>query len=235
VGGRDTSDADSAAAGTTLQTGRKTASGRVDMDWTGEIALKPIAQIAMDRGKSAGAVASVMPSQATPASAIAQDVSRNTHVELASEMVASDLDAIIGPGHPLFDDSGNHAEPEGEDADRFVGGGEALEAPLFAPAEDMLNDYVAAGDRGGANLPGFMWATGNHTTRWCRPGCRGRVGAVRAGHGHRPEGRRAPERAVRAGRRPCARRRRHPCDDGGSLRQCPDDGAVTAMRTSGWA
>jgi len=122
-----TSYTDSAAAGTTLQTGRKTANGRVNMDWTGTEEFTPIAQIAMNQGRAAGAVSSVMVSHATPASAIAHNVSRNNYVEIAQEMFESDLDVIMGAGHPLYDNSGNEQEPENEDAYRFVGGPEMLE------------------------------------------------------------------------------------------------------------
>ena len=139
VGERYTSYTDSAAAGTTLQTGRKTANGRLNMDWSGEVEFTPIARIAMDQGKSAGAVSSVMLSHATPASAIAHNVSRNNYVEIANEMFASDLDVIMGPGHPLFDNSGNQIEPEGEDAYRFVGGAETLAA---LTSEEGLNGFT---------------------------------------------------------------------------------------------
>jgi alkaline phosphatase len=122
-----TSYTDSAAAGTTLQAGRKTANGRLNMDWTGTEAFTPIAQIAMDQGRAAGAVSSVMVSHATPASTIAHNVSRNNYVEIATEMFESDLDVIMGAGHPLYDNSGNEVEPEDEGSYRFVGGPEMLE------------------------------------------------------------------------------------------------------------
>jgi len=122
-----TSYTDSAAAGTTLQAGRKTANGRLNMDWTGTEEFTPIAQIAMDQGRAAGAVSSVMLSHATPASTIAHNVSRNNYVEIATEMFESDLDVIMGAGHPLYDNSGNQVAPEDDGAYRFVGGPETLE------------------------------------------------------------------------------------------------------------
>lgn len=128
IGERYTSYTDSAAAGTALVTGRKTANGRVNMDWSGEIAFRTIAQIAMDQGRSAGAVTSVMASHATPASVIAHNVSRNNYAEIFNEMVASDLTVIMGGGHPLFDASGNAIEPEDEDGYGFVGGSATLSA-----------------------------------------------------------------------------------------------------------
>ncbi len=128
VGERYTSYTDSAAAGTALMAGRKTSNGRINQDWTGKENFRTIAQIAMDQGRAAGSVASVMVSHATPAAVIAHNISRNNYVEIFNEMVASDLDVIMGAGHPLYDNSGNRIEPEDEDAFRFVGGSKTLTA-----------------------------------------------------------------------------------------------------------
>lgn len=117
---------DSAAAGTALMTGRKTANGRINMDWSAGERFKTIAQIAMDRKRSAGAISSVMASHATPAAAIAHNVSRNNYAEIFNEMVASDLDVIMGGGHPLYDASGKPINPENERGYRYVGGSETL-------------------------------------------------------------------------------------------------------------
>ncbi|MEM6973934.1 MAG: alkaline phosphatase [Pseudomonadota bacterium] len=139
VGERYTSYTDSAAAGTALLTGRKTSNGRLNQDWTGEVDFRTIAQIAMDDGKAAGAVASVMLSHATPAAVIAHNISRNNYVEIANEMFASDLTVIMGPGHPLYDNSGNQIAPEDEEAYRFVGGSETLAA---LTSEEGLNGFT---------------------------------------------------------------------------------------------
>ncbi|MEM1051611.1 MAG: alkaline phosphatase [Pseudomonadota bacterium] len=119
---------DSAAAGTALMSGRKTANGRINQDWSGSENFRTIAQIAMDKGRSAGAVSSVMASHATPAAVIAHNVSRNNYAEIFNEMVASDLDVIMGGGHPLFDSSGKPINPENEFGYRYVGGSETLGA-----------------------------------------------------------------------------------------------------------
>ncbi len=135
-----TSYTDSAAAGSAMQTGRKTANGRVNMDWTGEVPLRSIAQIALDQGRAAGAVSTVMASHATPASVIAHQVSRDNYVEIFNEMLASNLDVIMGAGHPLFDGSGNKI-PEGErDAEtyKYVGGRETW---TKLTSEAGLNGY----------------------------------------------------------------------------------------------
>nr|WP_083332646.1 alkaline phosphatase [Hyphomonas sp. Mor2] len=121
-----TSYTDSAAAGTALMAGRKTSNGRINMDWSGQERFRTIGQIAMDRGRSAGAVASVMASHATPAAVISHNVSRNNYADIFNEMLASDLDVIMGGGHPLYDASGASIEPEEAEAYQFVGGEETL-------------------------------------------------------------------------------------------------------------
>ena len=134
-----TSYTDSAAAGTALMAGRKTANGRINMDWTGQSELRTIAQIALDQGRSAGAVASVMASHATPAAVIAHNISRNNYADIFNEMLASDLDVIMGGGHPMYDSSGNAVTPEDEAAYRFVGGSETLTA---LKSEEGFNGFT---------------------------------------------------------------------------------------------
>lgn len=131
VSERYTSYTDSAAAGTTMHTGRKTANGRLNMDWTGTEPFRTITQIAMDQGRAAGAVTSVQVSHATPASTIAHNISRQNYVEIFNQMVASDLAVIMGAGHPFYDDSGNEVQPDPNaerDPFRFVGGVDTLTA-----------------------------------------------------------------------------------------------------------
>ena len=126
--GSYTSYTDSAAAGTALMAGRKTSNGRINVDWSGQEQFRTIGQIAMERGRAAGAVASVMASHATPASVISHNVSRNNYADIFNEMVASDLDVIMGAGHPFYDASGVYAKPEEDGAYQFVGGPETLTA-----------------------------------------------------------------------------------------------------------
>lgn len=139
VGERYTSYTDSAAAGTALMAGRKTSNGRVNMDWTGTENFRTIAEIAMDQGRAAGSVATVMVSHATPAATIAHSTSRNDYADIFNEMVGSDLDVIMGAGHPFYDNSGNRIEPEDEDSYKYVGGSETLAAMTSA---DGLNGFT---------------------------------------------------------------------------------------------
>lgn len=131
--GSYTSYTDSAAAGTALMSGRKTSVGRINMDWSGKNRFDTIATIAMKHGLSAGAVSSVMASHATPASVIAHNVSRNNYADIFQEMLASDLDVIMGAGHPLYDSSGVSDNPEFEPEYKYVGG-EEVYAKLISSA-----------------------------------------------------------------------------------------------------
>ena len=128
VGQSYTSYTDSAAAGTALMSGRKTSVGRINVDWTGDNSFVTIAERAMDQGLSAGSVASVMVSHATPASVIAHNVSRDNYAAIFNEMIASDLDVIMGAGHPLYNSSGDTVEQADERDYKYVGGEETYAA-----------------------------------------------------------------------------------------------------------
>ncbi|MEL7486530.1 MAG: hypothetical protein AAGJ87_04835, partial [Pseudomonadota bacterium] len=41
--------------------------------------------------------------------------------------------------------------------------GEAIEAARYDPKEDIFNEFLAVQDKGPGNLPGFQFASGNHT------------------------------------------------------------------------
>ncbi len=139
IGKSYTTYTDSAAAGTALLSGRKTANGRINVNWSGEERFRTIADLAMERGRSAGAVASVMAAHATPAAVISHNISRNNYAEIFNEMAASDLDVIMGGGHPLYDSSGGMVNPSNEDGYRYVGGSETLGQLTSA---DGLNGFT---------------------------------------------------------------------------------------------
>lgn len=136
-----TSYTDSAAAGSAMQSGRKTANGRINMDWTGEVPFRTIAEFAMEQGRSAGAVSTVMASHATPASVVAHNVSRDHYAEIFDEMVNSGLDVIMGGGHPLYDASGDRIPESRRDEEtyRYVGGRETWEQLI---GDDGLNGFT---------------------------------------------------------------------------------------------
>jgi len=98
---------DSAAAATALNTGIKVYDGR--LNWSiEEKPLKTFAQYAAEKGMDTGAITTVPLSHATPAGVAAHNVSRENYSDIAKEMIyKSDLDVIMGCGHPRFDNSGN--------------------------------------------------------------------------------------------------------------------------------
>lgn len=111
VGIKYTSYADSAAAGTALFTGYKTANGRINTNWDGTIVYPTIAEIADAQGRATGAVTTVQTTHATPAAVASHTISRNNTVLIFNELLASGLDVIMGAGHPDFDRSGRPVEP----------------------------------------------------------------------------------------------------------------------------
>ncbi len=145
VAQRYTSYTDSAAAGTALLSGRKTAVGRVNMDWTAQERFVTIAERAADEGLATGAVSSVMVSHATPAAVAAHNISRNNYVEIFNEMLGSDLDVIMGAGHPLYGNSGDPVSAENAEF-RYVGGEGTFAAMQDSSGQNGFQFIDAKGD-----------------------------------------------------------------------------------------
>ncbi|WZH37384.1 MAG: alkaline phosphatase [Microbacterium enclense] len=95
---------DSAAAGTALGTGVKTTNGTLGFDADGE-RLLTVGEQALEVGKKVGLVTSVPFNHATPAGFIAHNASRNDYHGLATEMIDSGVDVLIGGGHPNYTDA----------------------------------------------------------------------------------------------------------------------------------
>lgn len=95
---------DSAAAGTAMASGVKVANRTLGVDPEGN-PLKNTSEHAKEMGKAAGVVSSVQFSHATPAAWVAHNENRNNYTAIGAEMVASDMDVIMGAGHPEYDDS----------------------------------------------------------------------------------------------------------------------------------
>lgn len=96
---------DSAAAGTALGTGVKTTNGTLGFAPDGT-RLLTVGEQAMEVGKKVGLVTSVPFNHATPAGFIAHNTSRNDYHGLATEMIDSGVDVLIGGGHPNYTDAG---------------------------------------------------------------------------------------------------------------------------------
>lgn len=95
---------DSAPAATAFSTGRKTFDGAIGVGMSKEN-LTHFMEYAQSIGKGTGVVSSVQFSHATPAAHIAHNADRNQYSDIANEMLNSDLDVIIGAGHPDYDDN----------------------------------------------------------------------------------------------------------------------------------
>ncbi len=90
---------DSAAAATAMACGEKTYKGILGMD-TEKNPLSNVTELAKKNGRKAGVVTTVMFSHATPAGFVAHQPSRSYYTEIAHQMIASQVDVIIGCGYP---------------------------------------------------------------------------------------------------------------------------------------
>ncbi|MBD3410464.1 MAG: alkaline phosphatase [Ignavibacteriales bacterium] len=119
---------DSGAAGTALATGEKTYDGAIGVG-VDERRLTNLLEVAEELGKATGVATSVQLSHATPAAFVAHNPNRRDYVGIAREMfLDSDVDLIMGAGHPLYDGSGELADDPNYD---YVGG-EAVWNALLA-------------------------------------------------------------------------------------------------------
>jgi len=110
---------DSAASATAMATGVKTKNGLIGVNADGEM-LENIVQRVDKFGKASGIVSSVIFSHATPAAFSVHNKSRRNYEEIAESMiVSSNLDVIMGCGHPAYDNDGQAVT---EMDYRFVGG-----------------------------------------------------------------------------------------------------------------
>ncbi|MDR3359833.1 MAG: alkaline phosphatase, partial [Bifidobacteriaceae bacterium] len=94
---------DSAAAATAMGTGVKTNNGVLGHTPGGQ-RLVTIGEHASDLGKAVGLVTTVAFDHATPAGFIAHNSNRNDYHGLANEMIESDIEVIMGAGHPFYTD-----------------------------------------------------------------------------------------------------------------------------------
>lgn len=103
---------DSAAAGTAMATGIKTNNGVVGLDTKGN-KVETILEAAEKDGRSSGLVATATITHATPASFAAHVDDRNNETEIAKQLIASDVDVMLGGGKNNFllaSEGGNQEE-----------------------------------------------------------------------------------------------------------------------------
>ena len=155
-----TSYTDSAAAGTALMTGRKTANGRLNYDWSGSISFQTIAEVASKLRKSTGAISSVEQSHATPAATIAHNMNRRKYGEIFKELLNSKLDVIMGAGNPEYDNNGNSVNFN-ERSYKYVGDAKTWDEVKSGKTKysfvDSLDDFesLEAGDLSFERVIGF--------------------------------------------------------------------------------
>ncbi|MCX8053914.1 MAG: alkaline phosphatase [Armatimonadetes bacterium] len=92
---------DSAAAGTALATGVKTTNGTISQTPDGK-PLRSILEVARDMGKSTGIVSTAFITDATPAVFVAHVSRRSQREDIATQMIASGVDVILGGGREYF-------------------------------------------------------------------------------------------------------------------------------------
>lgn len=104
---------DSAAAGTALATGHRTTNGTIGLGPQGE-RVGTVAERAQEAGKAVGAITSTPLSHATPAAFLAHHHTRADYHTLASQMLDSGANVLMGAGHPRYDDDGHERPPRYE-------------------------------------------------------------------------------------------------------------------------
>jgi len=92
---------DSAASGTAMACGKKTKNGMIGMDST-KHELVSILKEAEQNGMATGLVSTSAITHATPASFIANEVSRNDYEAIAADFLKTDIDLFIGGGLDHF-------------------------------------------------------------------------------------------------------------------------------------
>jgi alkaline phosphatase len=92
---------DSAAGGTALATGTKTANGVIGQDTSG-VVFKSILEYAEENGLASGLISTSAITHATPASFIAHQPSRNMYEAIAADFLKTDIDVFIGGGYDHF-------------------------------------------------------------------------------------------------------------------------------------
>ncbi len=92
---------DSAASGTAIATGSKTANGVVGMTEDGDF-LDNLFELAARQGIAVGVVTTTSVTDATPASFLAHVPAREMHPEIAEQIVESDAQIVMGGGYWYF-------------------------------------------------------------------------------------------------------------------------------------
>lgn len=92
---------DSGAAGTALATGYKTKNGSIGVDSLGK-PVKSILEISEENGLATGLVSTSSITDATPASFVAHELSRNSYEAIALDLLKTNVNVFIGGGYNNF-------------------------------------------------------------------------------------------------------------------------------------
>ena len=95
---------DSAASATALATGFKSYNGAISVD-TNKRPLTTIMQMAKARGMSTGVAVTSQVNHATPAAFLVHNESRRNYEAIATDMLQSDADVILGGGQKYFSEA----------------------------------------------------------------------------------------------------------------------------------
>lgn len=133
---------DSAASSTAISTGAKTYISAIGVDVNNDT-LENIVERLEKLGKSTGIITTVQFSHATPAGFVAHNESRHNYQEISRDMIlTSQLEVIMGCGHPGYDENGNLRNFSEWDY-KYVGGRDTWQALLEGKAGwDADNDGV---------------------------------------------------------------------------------------------
>ncbi len=92
---------DSAASGTAMATGQKTNNGMVGVSPDGQICTN-LFEEAVASGRAVGVVTTTSVTDATPASYLAHEISREHHFGIAEQIVKGDATVVMGGGYWFF-------------------------------------------------------------------------------------------------------------------------------------
>ncbi|MFV0451153.1 MAG: alkaline phosphatase [Propioniciclava sp.] len=134
---------DSAAAGTAMATGIKTARGVIGMDPEGATAYTSILKALQDDGRSVGLTTTVTITHATPATFGANVEDRDDQVLIAEQYLSGGYDYLAGGGSRYFldEDAGGRREVGDGLIDSFTEAGYVVDLSL---AEASDTDFAAA-------------------------------------------------------------------------------------------
>lgn len=98
----DSKVTDSAAAATAYSAGVRTYNGAIGVD-PDTNSVPTVLEVARDRGMATGLIATSSVTHATPAAFVAHVPRRNMEFEIARQIVAADVNVILGGGRRFFD------------------------------------------------------------------------------------------------------------------------------------